>query len=186
MKIKNYFLIIFTFIVFGCNNKSNSKDSIMNILLINKDTLYEKKIPLLTFDTSLSNIFDILVNNELSCKYYQKDITCFGIRAQKLGDDTMLFIHSINYYLIDFSDSFENPDENFHGFFKYKGFVFFCLNNCKKYTNLFHETMDSVRVKNSIFLYIKTESYIDDSRSRYSYIVENNKLIKDGEAVCAH
>lgn len=179
-------MIIFAFIIFGCNNKRESKDSIMNILSINQDTLFEKKIPLLTFDTSLSNIFDTLINNELGCKYYQKDITCFGIRSQKLGDDTMLFIHSINYYLIDFTDRFENPDENFYGFFKHKGFMFFCLNNCKIYTNLFQETKDSVRVQNSIFLYFEQESYIDDSRSMYGYIVEKNKLIKDGETVCSH
>jgi len=186
MKSNLGLLFLFLFIIISCNKSKTVKFDKLDFLFINQDTLFEKKIPLLILNNIHNDIFDRIINNEKKCVYYQENSTCFGIRSQIIGKDTMLYFHSINYFLTDFSDDIENSIENYFGCIRYNGFSFFCLNNCDKYTNLYHEINDSITIKNSIYLYMNYDSYIDDSRSIYSFFVRNNNLVKHMESICAH
>ena len=186
MKSNLSLLIIILFITISCRKSKIDNFEKFDFLFINQDTLFEKKIPLLKLNTIHNDIFDRIINNEKKCVYYKEISTCFGIRCQIVGGDTLLYIHSIDYFLTNFSEDMENLDENYYGCIRYKGFSFFCLKNCEKYTNFYHETSDSITIKNSIFLYMKLDPYIDDSHSIYNFFIRNDSLIKHMESICTH
>ncbi len=108
-------------------------------------------------------------------------------------EDTILCISSCNSYNIDFSNmnhlDRDHPlewrkEEIVYGYFKYKNFDFFCYTSSMKYTDLFYETTDSVKVKNSPLLYVEYEPEVDDSRTQWFYIYKNKQLIKDSKTTC--
>lgn len=109
----------------------------------------------------------------------KKNITCLGVNCYCSGGDTLLSIFLLYYYFIDFSDDKKYPNENIYGYCKYKGFVFFCLNNCKSVSHIFNETKDSVRVKNSIYLKVKIEDKgHNDDVPYWWFKIKNDKIIE--------
>jgi len=180
--------------LYSCNAK---RGEMATKSTIDTDTLFERKIPILTFDDEiLRSELDSLVAKEINCFYYKKDTTCFAIwRFPFFGtDNIVIHISSHNSYDIDFSNE-NNIDqdqpmewrreEKIYGYFKHKGFSFFCYASCMKYTELFYETGDSIKVKNSPLLYVKEESImIDDSRTYWSYIYKDKSLIVSGKTTC--
>lgn len=177
--------------LYSCNYKNT--DTVI-VSTINEDTLFERKIPVLTFNNKiLQNELDSIVEKEVNCYYYKKDTTCFAIWRfpDFTTENIILCISSGDSYDIDFSmDSVEDQpmewrrNEMIYGYFKYKGFSFFCYTSCMRFTDLFYETSDSVKVKNSPLLYIKDEPKIDDSHTQWFYIYKNKKLIEDGKTTC--
>jgi len=192
--MKQYFFIFIALFLYSCNyQKAKQVDK----TTIGIDTLFEKKIPVLTFDNKvLQKELDSIVEKELNCFYYKKDTTCFTIwRFPFFGtEDIVLCISSHNCYDVDFSNNKDSIDQNHpmewrrddivYGYFKYKEFSFFCYASSVKYTDLFYETTDSVKVKNSPLLYVKYEPMQDDSRTQWTYIYENKKLIEYGKTTC--
>ncbi|HOS17331.1 MAG TPA: hypothetical protein PKX15_10010 [Bacteroidales bacterium] len=183
--MKQYFFIFIALFLFSCNyQKAKQVDK----TIIDIDTLFEKKIPVLIFNKKvLQKEFDSIVEKELNCFYYKKDTTCFGIWSRVLGNDTLLIVSSANYNYIDFSDTgFDEGKrtDGVYGYFRYKDFGFFCSASCIKHTDLFYETRDSIKVKNSPLLYVEYESGINDTYTQWSYIYKNKKLIEYGKTTC--
>ena len=172
--------------LYSCNYKNTNT---VIVSTINKDTLFEKKIPVLVFNNKiLQKELDSIVEKEVNCYYYKKDTTCFGIWSRVLENDTLLIVSSADYNYIDFSEtaSFDEikRTDGVYGYFKYKDFGFFCSASCIKYTDLFYETSDSIKVKNSPLLYVEYEPEIDDTHTQWSYIYKNKKFIEYGKTTC--
>jgi hypothetical protein len=184
MKTKFYIAILIISTI-SCNSKDTNKNFGNIRSTIGNDTLFNKKIPVLNFDLKLKDKLDLIIEKEITCDYYQKNITCFGVSCSICSEDTLLSIFSLNYYLIDFSDENNKSNDNIYGYSKYKGFMFFCLNSCKSINNIFHETKDSVKVKNSIYLYADHgDPCRNDNISYWWFKVKSNKLIEQSRSVC--
>jgi len=182
--MKQYIFVFIVVFLFSCNNK---KTETIDNSIISVDTLFERKIPVLTFNNNvLKNDIDSIVEKEINCYYFRKDTTCLYMLVRALKNDTLFGIFSCDYYMIDFSeigfDEIKRID-GIYGYFKYKKFDFFCYTSCMKYTDLFYETSDSVKVKNSPLLYVY-KPQIDDSRTQWCYIYKNKELIEDGKTTC--
>ncbi len=179
--MKQYIFIFISIFLYSCNYAKTEKT---DVSIIEEDTLYERKIPILIFgNEELQRELDSIVEKEINCYYYKKDTTNFGIWARVLEKDTLFGISSGNRCYIDFSKTgFDKGKriDGVYGYFKYKNFDFFCYTSCMKFTDLFHETTDSMKVKNSPLLYIEYESEIDDSRTDWGYIYKDKKLVEFG------
>ena len=198
---RGYIFIFMAIFLYSCNyTKTENKST------VSMDTLFERKIPVLTFNNEcLQKELDSIVAKEVNCYDYKKDTTCFLVQADEYGRDILVPIFLQKTHDIDFSDkevlvsisSWNTHDIDFseigfdkekridgvYGYFKYKGFSFFCYASCMKYTDLFYETTDSVQVKNSPLL-LEYEPIIDDSRTNWGYIYKNKKLIEFAKTIC--
>ena len=181
--MKQYIYLFLVLLFYNCNCK---KGEAIVESMISMDTLFERKLPVLTFDDKmLQNELDTLVAKEVNCSYYKKDTTCFKIWSNIWYEKDTFFCISTRYsYDIDFSVDTSGKKANIYGCFKYKNFIFFCGEICMEYTNLFYETGDSIKVKNSPFLYEKHEAKMDDSRTEWFYIYKNKKLIEFSKMTC--
>lgn len=190
--MKQYILIFIVIFLYSCNYKTE----IVDASIISVDTLFERKIPILEFNNKiLQKELDSIVEKEINCYYYKKDTTCFTIWRMPtfVTEDTVLCISSCNFYDVDFSNmdhlDRDHPmewrkEEIVYGYFKYKNLDFFCYTSCIKFTNLFQEAIDSVKVKNSPLLYIEYEPKVDDSQTQWIYIYKNKQLIEDSKTTC--
>ena len=65
-------------VIFLCNCNQTKRQTV-NEPTVNVDTLFEKEIPVLTFNNkALQRELDSIVEKEINCYYYKKDTTCFG------------------------------------------------------------------------------------------------------------
>lgn len=182
--MKQYIFVFIIIFLYSCNYK---KADTVNVSTVNADTLFERKVPDLTFNNeSLQNKLDSIVEKEVNCYYYKKDTTCFIVWARIFEMDTFFFIASWNSHDINFSETGfdeEKRTDGVYGYFRYKDFDFFCSASCIKYTDLFYETTDSVKVKNSPLL-LEYEPEIDDSRTQWVFIYKNKKIIEFEKTTC--
>jgi len=182
--MKQYFFILVALFLYSCNCPKTKQ---VDTLVINEDTLFERKIPVLTFNNKfLQNELDSLIEKEFNCYYYKKDTTCILVWASIFEMDTLFVLSSWNTHDIDFSEigfDKEKRIDGVSGYFRYKDFYFFCSARCMKFTDLFYETGDFINVKNSPLL-LKYEPIQDDSRSQWVYFYKNKKMIEFEKTTC--
>jgi hypothetical protein len=76
MKTKLYILILIISTI-SCINKIESNKTDENQQTINKDTLFEKKIPVITFNTELKKKLDLIIEKVIKSDSYKKKYYMF-------------------------------------------------------------------------------------------------------------
>lgn len=172
---KCYSLVLISFLLYACGNKTKSADVSEFLFSFEAETIpfpfqydpsdsIQVKLEVYEVNDKLYLLLDSIIGSVSRCPHFKDEKIGFLFSHYDEGVNSLMEIENIDMY-------FYNPAKC-HGVFFYKDYTFFCINNFMN--GFFEHTKRYI-----IFKGVKPEKYfteMDDRSSYWRYIYENNSF----------